>query len=194
MNSFSGQCTSLKFTLEMMDMKILKLSNFSVMKFYFAQWKEKVATEYANYQDSKLIITPLRVGGNSERDYKEQLGRINEGLSHVWDDTKHNTAVVGDYFGYAVNQKKLSSDSKTDGSIEIYKIIGICRPSERLSMWSDNVGQGDRNVVVLSSKCFYKGTLRELKKAVNYSPNYNVQGTICISSGKVVTYFDRILN
>lgn len=163
--------------------------------FYFSQWEDKVESDnMVNYSDSKLIITPLRVGGDSERDYKEQLGRINEGQSHVWDDTKSNTAVVGDYFGYVVNQKKLSSDLKTDGLIEIYKIIEINRPSERLPSWSDNVGQGDRNVVVLSSKCFYKGTLREFKKTVDYSPNWHSQGTTCVNAGKVLTYFDMIFN
>jgi hypothetical protein len=163
------------------------------MKNIFMQWKEKVAAEnVVDYQNSKLIITPVTV--NSVRDYKEQLGRINEGLPHVWDDTKHNTAIVGDYFGYAMNQKKLTSDLKTDGSIEIYKIIGICRPSERLLSWSNNVGQGDRNVIILSSKCFYKGSLREFKEAVAYQSNYNVQGTMCVHAGKVVTYFDKIFN
>ena len=67
-------------------------------------------------------------------------------------------------------------------------------PYERLSSWSDNVGQGDRNVIVISSKSIYTGTMVEFKKTMNYSEKFNVQGTMCADVKKTHTYFDKILN
>ena len=191
MNTYSGQCASLHFTLEMYRFKIMKIHNLSIIKYYFQYWKQKINNSYNN---SKIILTPLKVRGNSERDYLEQMDRIKNGLIHVWDDSKYNTAVVGDYFGYVVNQKKINNDEKTNGSIKLYKILEVRNPYERLSTWSDNVGHANRNVIVLSQKCYYEGTLKELKESVGYSPNYNVQGTMCINIGKSLSYFDKILD
>ena len=146
-----------------------------------------------NYQNSKLILTPLKIGGNSERDYKEQMDRIENGKQHVWDDSKYNSACRGDVFGYVWNQKK-NGDKKTDGKINLYEILDVMSPYERLSSWSDNVGQGDRNVIVISSKSIYTGTMVEFKKTMNYSEKFNVQGTMCADVKKTHTYFDKILN
>ena len=143
------------------------------------------------YQKSNLIITP--VTSISQKDYDEQVERIKDGLPHMWDDSKTNSAVIGDYFGYVWNQKK-KGDTKTDGKIILYKIIDVLKPDQRLPTWSNNVGQGDRNVIVLTSESVYSGTCLEFKTIMGYTPTYNLQGTLRADITKTHTYFDKIFN
>ena len=166
-------------------------SKYSLMKQFFQKWK---GIKKISYSGSQIILSPLRHGGNSERDYLEQINRMKDGLPHVWDDSQHNTAVIGDFFGYVKNQKKIDKERKTDGSVELYKILDIKKPIDRLPTWSSNVGQEDRNVLCLSKKRYYKGTFKEMKELLCYSPNFNLQGTFCVKSGRALTYFDTIFH
>ncbi len=90
-----------------------------------------------------MVITPINKNKKSKSniDYNEQLERVNQNRSiWCWDDTPHNTAKVGDYFGFLFYNNK----------VQIHIITAIKMPSERLASWSNNVGQGDRRVLELS--------------------------------------------
>ena len=153
--------------------------------------KDDVFNSEIEYQKSNLIITP--VTSISQKDYDEQVERIDDGLPHMWDDSKTNSAVIGDYFGYVWNQKK-KGDTKTDGKIILYKIIDVLKPDQRLPTWSNNVGQGYRNVIVLTSESVYAGTCLEFKTIMGYASTYNLQGTLRADIKKTHTYFDKIFN
>ena len=61
----------------------------------------------------------------------------------MWDDAKGNpTNRVGGAFGFVHNGNR----------VELYIVVGIKTPSERLTSWSANVGQGDRQVLILSPR------------------------------------------
>ena len=77
----------------------------------------------------------------SRSDFIEQCQRVKHGLPLVWDDSSHNKARIGDKFGFWFYQKK----------IHIHTIIDVKNPKHRLDSWSENVGQGDRNVITLSN-------------------------------------------
>ena len=93
-----------------------------------------------------LVITPVaqkfKKAGmpDSKRDYLEQCNRKCQGLPLCWDDSKNNTASVGDLFGFWHH----------NNGVEIHQIKAVHSPLHRLDTWSDNVGQGDRNVIMLS--------------------------------------------
>ena len=97
--------------------------------------------------DRSFIITPIakkykKVGPDSKRDYEEQIQRDLAGESVMWDDTKRNSSRIGDYFGFYRYKKHIS----------IRIINEIKNPSQRLETWSQNVGQGERNVLILSDE------------------------------------------
>ena len=119
---------------------------------------------------SRIIMTPV-AAGMSQRDYTEQKHRISIGEQHCWDDSPNNTAKIGDLFAYVTN--KCNGDS-----IELYEIEGISRPDERLASWSTNVGQGNRNVLLLGGKAVYLGGWGQFKKVCGYADSYNCQGTM----------------
>lgn len=91
----------------------------------------------------QLIISPITPDEKkpARRDFIEQCQRIKNGLPLVWDDSSHNKAMIGDKFGFWFYQKK----------IHIHTIIDVKNPKHRLDSWSENVGQGDRNVITLSN-------------------------------------------
>lgn len=88
----------------------------------------------------KLVITPISKNPKSASniDYAEQVSRV--GHKWCWDDSRHNTANVGEYFAYYFHGRK----------VVIHKILEVKSPTERLPSWSRNVGQGNRNVLELS--------------------------------------------
>jgi len=90
-----------------------------------------------------LTITPISrdIKSASNIDYNEQLVRVktNE-LNWCWDDSRFNKAKEGEYFAFYFHGIR----------VIIHKIKSVKPPSCRLSSWSKNVGQGDRNVVELS--------------------------------------------
>ena len=96
---------------------------------------------------SFMVITPINKNkkSNSNVDYREQLIRTERGESiWCWDDSKHNKAKVGEYFGFYFYGIK----------VVIHKIVGIKNADQRLPSWSQNVGQGDRKVLELSDPLF----------------------------------------
>jgi hypothetical protein len=94
-----------------------------------------------------MVITPINKNkkSNSNVDYKEQLICTARGdYIWCWDDSKYNTAQVGEYFGFYFYGNK----------VIIHKITSIKNPEERLLSWARNVGQGDRRVLELSDPLF----------------------------------------
>ena len=89
------------------------------------------------------VATPINKNhkSNSNRDYREQLDRHKMGLQLMWDDAKGNpTNKVGGFFAFVHNSQEVTFHIITD----------ILPPSQRLSTWSSNVGQTDRNVLYIS--------------------------------------------
>ena len=92
-----------------------------------------------------MILSPINknIRSNSNRDYMEQLQRVNEGkLQFCWDDTSKNMACENEYFGFVFNGTM----------VRIHRITGVKSPLHRLPSWHENVGQGDRNVLELSEQ------------------------------------------
>jgi hypothetical protein len=87
-----------------------------------------------------LTITPISKNPKSASniDYHEQVARV--GHRWCWDDSRYNTANVGEYFAYYFHGIK----------VVVHKILEVKSPTERLPSWSRNVGQGNRNVLELS--------------------------------------------
>ena len=96
-----------------------------------------------------LILTPIAKerkasGADSRRDYEEQLERSLEGGTWMWDDVAPsrggNKASVGDQFGFVMNGVR----------VQLHTVTAVHDPSERLPSWAANVGQSDRQVLILS--------------------------------------------
>jgi hypothetical protein len=94
--------------------------------------------------DKYITITPIssNVKNKSLIDYKEQQERYD----WMWDDSKFNNSKIGDYFGFFLVESK----TRKKGKVIIHKIYDIKNPKYRLKSWSDNIGQTDRNVLILS--------------------------------------------
>ena len=142
-----------------------------------------------------MIVTPVAMGAKSasRRDWLEQVQRRQNGEMHVWDDSKQNCASKGDLFAYVENTVKLKDGQKSKGWIEVFVIKDVYSPEHRLPSWSNNVGQGDRNVVELSAEPIYSGTMVEWKEQLGYKERYCVQGTIHLSNNKISGYLDKIM-
>jgi hypothetical protein len=98
-------------------------------------------------QNQYMVITPINKNkkANSNVDYKEQLIRTSSGeCIWCWDDSMHNTAQVGEYFGFYFYGIK----------VIVHIITAVKDTTERLPSWSQNVGQGDRRVLELSNPLF----------------------------------------
>ena len=146
-------------------------------------------------EDACMVVTPVSVSAKSaaRRDWLEQVQRRKEGKQHVWDDSKQNHAEAGDLFAYVENSRKLGENQKTQGWIEVYVIQAVHSPACRLPTWSGNVGQGNRNVVELSSEPIYKGSMVEWKAILGYAERYCVQGTIHLKHERIKEYLNKIL-
>ena len=68
----------------------------------------------------------------------------------MWDDSTYNKSKVGDILIFWHHEK----------GVTFHNIMEIHPPSERLSSWSNNVGQGDRNVLYISNE-FHRMTWLE---------------------------------
>ena len=145
--------------------------------------------------NASMIVTPVAMGAKSasRRDWLEQVQRRQNGEMHVWDDSKQNCASKGDLFAYVENSVKLKDGQKSKGFIEVFVIKDVYSPEHRLPSWSNNVGQGDRNVVELSAEPIYSGTMVEWKEQLGYAERYCVQGTIHLSNNKISGYLDKIM-
>ena len=153
--------------------------------------KEKEILKMIGPQPS-MIITPISQspGSKSKRDWIEQVSRRGLKEKHVWDDSKKNKAVKGDLFAYVENSVKGRDGQKTQGWIHVFVILNVFPPTKRLPSWSDNVGQGDRNVVELSQEPIYTGTMVEWKEHMGYAERFCVQGTIHLYYPKISDYTD----
>ena len=154
---------------------------------------KKYKRKYYIRDNPSMIITPVAMCNKSasRRDWNEQVQRRKEGKLHVWDDSKKNGAKKGDLFSYVENSVILKDNKKTKGWIEIYVIQGVYLPKYRLPSWSENVGQGNRNVVVLSSEPIYVGSMVEWKEQLGYASRFCVQGTMYINNNKILGYLDK---
>jgi len=117
-----------------------------------------------------MIVTPINKQAKSKSriDYIEQMQREKEEKQVMWDDTKYNKAEIGDWFGFVQNNK----------FVTFYKIQSIHPPSERLESWSNNVGQGDRQVLYLSKKI----ATMMWEDWIQYGGPKKVQGTMHIKT------------
>jgi hypothetical protein len=91
------------------------------------------------------IITPVNKNSNSKSaiDYQEQHTRHTQFKKMMWDDAKGNPSRhVGHAFGFVHNGKK----------VEFHMVTEVCSVDQRLPSWATNVGQGDRNVLMLTPK------------------------------------------
>lgn len=151
--------------------------------------------EKKNKYMKNIVLTPISQCKNSasNRDYNDQLIRRRNNEMHCWDDSKENNAVPGDLFGYVENCLNIAPGMKTPGHIEIFIILNIYSSKFRLPQWSENVGQGDRNVVELSKEPIFKGTFKDFKDSLGYSDRYNLQGTRYIPYKKLCIYYDNVL-
>lgn len=108
--------------------------------------KKKCICSKYNY----ITLTPIS-GYSSNKsfiDYNEQKEKSINGYPWMWDDCKYNTSKIGDYFGFFLVESK----KRPSGKVLIHKIINILNPKHRLKSWSKNIGQTDRNVLILSEK------------------------------------------
>jgi hypothetical protein len=98
---------------------------------------------------SLIVVTPINQDkkSNSYIDYIEQLNRKNEGNKMMWDDTSGNKQQVGGLFIFQENKT-----IKREGCVRIHLVEKVYNPEHRLESWYKNVGQHNRNVLVLSNK------------------------------------------
>lgn len=90
-----------------------------------------------------ITLTPISAKATSPAavDYSEQLARTQEtGLSWCWDDSRYNNSETGQLFGFYFHGKK----------VIVHRILDIQPPTKRLPSWTANVGQQNRNVLLLS--------------------------------------------
>ena len=96
------------------------------------------------YNIAKITIaTPINKDPKSasNKDYQEQQTRAKQNMQLMWDDAKGNpTKDAFGAFAFVQNDKK----------VEFHLVQKICPTTDRLDSWSANVGQGDRNVLMLS--------------------------------------------
>jgi hypothetical protein len=97
---------------------------------------------------SYITITPISGSEKNKAyiDYEEQKNRYMNGHAFMWDDSKYNNSKVNDYFAFFLVESK----KKPIGSLILHKILNIKSPENRLSSWHNNIGQANRNVLILS--------------------------------------------
>ena len=108
--------------------------------------------QYKDYAMATCVITPIcktykPVGSgipDSRRDYENQQARVYAGNSWMWDDAAANESKVGGIFGFVFNGDR----------IQFHRITRVADPKERLPIWSENVGQGNRNVLFLGGELY----------------------------------------
>jgi len=104
----------------------------------------------------------------SKSDYEEQVARSTE-FGWMWDGDSASKARIGDRFGFVFNRIRVQWHTITD----------IKNPNERLPSWSNNVGQSNRKVLILSDvesvENFNTFTQRH-----GYSENFILRGTMYI--------------
>ena len=134
----------------------------------------------SNFEKNIAVVTPINKdpASRSNEDYMEQQGR----QSMMWDDSRGNpTKTAGGAFGFVHNGNR----------VEIHLITGIANPVDRMPSWSKNVGQTDRNVLMLTPK------LCEISwdDWLDLGGAQKIQGTTRVVGGHrgLCDYLDRVL-
>ena len=123
---------------------------------------------------SKIIVTPINLvsketsltqnGRKARIDYLRELNNFD--TSPKWDDSKYNTAKIGNFFGFV---------NHLEDKIELFSIKNILPGDTRPEYW-DIPEHKPRNVLILSPK------IKEIKWSTfkeqnNISLNYKLRGT-----------------
>lgn len=150
-----------------------------------------------NNMDRKVVLTPIKCKQETPRmrakgkpcartDFNEQKKRnefILDGNEFwVWDDAASNQSRVGDIFvfwDYDGVGKGGPGNPWGGGQFIFHSIVGVKSPKHRLSSWTNNVGQGDRNVLELSPPLFTL-TYAEM---IQYGTTPNYRGTYYPTTG-----------
>ena len=95
--------------------------------------------------DCNILITPISKkykskGACSRKDWEEQMIRASKFEQMMWDDSSRNSSKPGDIF-IAWHFLK---------GVTFHRITEIKSVNERLSSWSTNVGQSDRQVLYIT--------------------------------------------
>jgi hypothetical protein len=125
---------------------------------------------------SKIVMTPINLvsksltsdGKKAKTDYLREKDFERNGQNAKWDDSKHNKAMIGDYFAFVHN---------AENRAEIYKIEKITLAETRPDYW-DMPEHQQRNVLHLSSM-IKEISFDELRTLAGYKETWNkVQGTM----------------
>ena len=154
-----------------MDIPLINIKNIINKKGYINDsdikmilFELEMNKKVPNYLNKFLTITPITK--NSNKNYIEQVQRIKEGYHHIWTDCKNNISEKGNYFGYVFNTTKKDKI----GKIIIYEILEILDPKYSIDTWNNK----ERNVLLLSSKPLYEGSLIDLFKILEYSEKIQI--------------------
>ena len=124
----------------------------------------------------KMVVSPINKTkkSNGNRDYREQCLRETHGQQLMWDDCKGNpTKKPGGLFGFVHNGNR----------VEIHMVTQICPVTDRLDSWSDNVGQTDRNVLLLTPRL----AVIQWSEWIELGAPHKIQGT-----SRIVTAHNNI--
>ena len=129
-------------------------------------------------EETVIVVTPINQDkkSNSNIDFREQLNRKDEGEEIMWDDTSGNKQQVGGLFVFQKNKT-----SKQEGCVQIHRVEKVYNPEHRLESWYKNVGQHNRNVLVLSNE-FIK---LDWNKWMELGGPKKIQGTQHIKKNKI---------
>lgn len=136
------------------------------------QEAEPVAQEWWN----RIVLTPINLVDNvkgdslaARTDYlREQPNFGNETeFNPKWDDSHNNNARVGDGFAFVQNGQDV---------MELFEVRGIIQSEDRPDYW--DIPEHRRRRILILSKKIDQVSFAEYKRHVNYSDNYNIQGTI----------------
>lgn len=116
-------------------------------------------------------------------DYKREQNFFNtNNMSPKWDDSKYNTAKIGDMFAFI---------HSIEDKAEIFQIIGILNNTDRPEYW-DMPEHNTRNVLILSQK-IRDDTWTRIKNEIN-RPNWGIlRGTTYTDWNDVLFYDENIV-
>jgi hypothetical protein len=135
-------------------------------------------------------------------DFMEQCKRnefiLNGDAFWCWDDATKNKSIEGDIFifwDYDGNGKGGRGNPWGGGKFIFHQIIGVKHPAHRLATWTNNVGQGHRNVLELSPP-FLTLTYEEM---IQHGTKLQYQGTFYPKTGfhegsSIMTLMESRLN
>lgn len=154
---------------------------------FFPKEMRKTVEEVEKQNDIACTMTPINLLRKLHPETKEKdvmtLKARNDYLRErlesdgftkksTWDDSRHNDAVVGDYFAHV---------NATEDIVEVFTILDVLPATTRRNEW-DILEHRTRRVLILSP-CIRTMTWTELKmmrvkhNGVVYQPNAVLQGT-----------------